>query len=443
MSPASNPVNLKWRLLISSLLVIVLLLAGAGLFNGLQSLKQPPKQVSGDVRRPAVQIERVRRGPYRERITGYGKARALRQAEVASEVSGIIEWVAPELEAGADVKAGAELVRIDPRNLANTVERAAADLKQVEALRAEAVVDRAGTAKGLEVVRSELTSSKEELARVEQLLLDEVAAPSERDEQDRATRLLERQMLQLESAYAASQPKLDRAAADVERAQSTLRQAQLDLERAVVRAPYSGRIQGRSAEPGARVAPGTVLFEIVDLSRVEIPVSLPASRFTDVQPGNQVEIRLEEGGEVAWRGTVSRISPAVDDQHRTYQAFVVVNGTNLQSSVPPGSFVVATVDGRLHQEVMAIPRIAFLKDNVFVAVPELGEKGHATARRKRPIVLRWLPDVALVSGGLDPGDQVITTNLERIADASLILVTERDDPKAPGSPAGEAVGDIR
>jgi len=443
MTPASKPASLKWRLLISAALVILLLIAGLFLFRGLQSLKEPPRQVSTEVRRPAVQVERMVRGPYREHITGYGKARAMRQAKVAAEVAGLIEWIAPELEAGAGVESGAALVRIDDRDLVNTADRAEAELKQFEALHAEAVVNRAGLEERLEVARSELATSRAELARVEELLEEEVASVAERDLQRRATRLLERQVLELQSTLAASQPRLDRALADLERARSTLRQAQLDLERAVVRAPYAGRILGRTAEPGAHVTPGMELFEIVDLSRIEVPVALPASRFDDVEPGHEVQVRLQEGGEVVWCGTVSRIAPAVGDQDRTYEAYVVIEGESLESSVPPGSFVVATVDGRLHQDVIAVPRVAFLKDSVFVAVPELGEQGQAVARRRTPVVLRWLPDVALVTSGLEPGDEVITTNLEQIADSSKILVTERDAPYEPGSPAGDALGEFR
>ncbi|MFH0945808.1 MAG: efflux RND transporter periplasmic adaptor subunit [Planctomycetota bacterium] len=444
MNPAPNRATLKWRILISAILVVLFLAAGDWLFERLQSLKRPPQQAAFELRRPAVQTRTVFRGPYRERLTGYGKARALRQAQVASEVAGLVAWVSPGLEAGGDIEAGAELVRIDPRDLQNAVTRASADERRAEAMLSQAEVEQAGIISGLEIARSELATSREELARAEELLGEGITSPAERDQQHRATRLLERQVLQLESSSNAAVPKVESARADLERAQVVLRQAELDLKRTVIRAPYAGRIESRSAEPGARVAPGTLLFEIIDLSRIEVPVSLPASRIADVQPGSKVEIRLEEGGSVAWSGTVSRVSPAVDDQNRTFQVFVVVAGSNLESTVPPGTFVVATVDGRLHQEVFQVPRIAFLNDTVYVAVPELGEAGHAVAQRRTPVVSRWLPGVALVTDGLDEGDRVVITNLERIADASQILIEEGGDPQAAGSPmSGGALEGVR
>ena len=444
MSSTPKRSALKERIIVSAILVVLFLMLGAGMFRTLQSLKKPPQQAAFELRRPAVQSRTVFRAPYRERLTGYGKARALRQALVASEAAGLVAWVSPRLEAGADVAAGEELVRIDARDLQNAVTRASADKKRAEAMLAQTEVEQAGTNRRLEVARSELTTSKDELARVEELLEEGISSLAERDLQRRATQLLERQLLQLESSSQAAVPMLASARAEVERAQVVLSQAELDLERTVIRAPYAGRIESRSAEPGARVAPGTLLFEIIDLSRIEVPISLPASRITDVQPGNKVEIRLEEGGAVAWTGTVSRISPAVNDQHRTFQVYVVVAGSNLESNVPPGTFVVATVDGRLHDDVFVVPRIAFLNDTVYVAVPEMGEAGHAVARRKTPVVSRWLPGVALVTDGLDEGDRVVITNLERIADSSKILIEEEGDPRAEESPkSGGELGAIR
>ncbi len=325
----------------------------------------------------------------------------------------------------AAVAAGAELVRIDPRDLENAVARARAEVEGARARLDRTLIESAGTEKRLAVVRREHETSRQELERSEQLAGDDTVSRQELDQQRRATLLLERQVLQLEAEAAGSSARRMSDEADVARAAAARAQAELDLERAVVRAPYAGRISARLAEPGARVAPGTVLFEIIDLSRLEVPVALPAARFGEVEAGRAAKIRLSEDGEVVWRGEVARVSPQVDAANRTFHAYLVVAGTEQESALPPGAFVVATIEGRRFEGVAAIPRIAFVGEQVYVAERDAGgSAGEAVAAVKQPHVLRLLPSVALVDAGLEEGDEVIVTNLERIAGGSLVRVAE-------------------
>ncbi|MBI4879943.1 MAG: efflux RND transporter periplasmic adaptor subunit [Planctomycetes bacterium] len=406
-------------------LAAMFLAAGAWTLSELAASRKPPERSTGALRRPAVRVARVSFGPFVEPLTGYGKAAALRRAQVAAEVAGVVAWVSADLEAGAAVLQGAELVQIDARDLENAAARARAEVEGGRARLARTLIESAGTEKRLAVARREHETSRQELERSELLAGDDTVSRQELDQQRRATLLLERQVLQLEAEAAGSSARRMSDEADVARAEAALAQAELDLERAVVRAPYAGRISARFAEPGARVAQGAVLFEIIDLSRIEVPVALPAARFGEVEAGSAALIRLSEGGEVAWRGQVARVSPDVDAVNRTFNAFLVVSGAEQPSALAPGAFVVATIDGRRFEGVAAIPRIAFVGEQVYVAEREAGkDAGEAIATPRQPHVLRLLPSVALVDAGLEEGDEVIVTNLERIAGGSLIRVAE-------------------
>ena len=84
--------SLTRRVLVSIVLAVVLLGAGAGLLAFLYSLREPPPQDVAPPPRTAVRIRPAERVDYREQLTGYGTARALQRATVSAEAAGRVVW---------------------------------------------------------------------------------------------------------------------------------------------------------------------------------------------------------------------------------------------------------------------------------------------------------------------------------------------------------------
>ncbi|MFG0320646.1 MAG: efflux RND transporter periplasmic adaptor subunit [Planctomycetota bacterium JB042] len=441
----------KWRIAVAVLLSLAFLVVARAAFLALASLKRPPVRVEQEIPRAAVRCVRVTRGPFRETLVGYGRARALRTTEVAAEVTGTVVWIAPGLEAGTSVAEGDELVRLDPRDHEQEVARTAADLAQAEAVRRRRELELVAVGEQLEVSREELAVAEGELERAEALSGDDTLSQQERDERRRLRSSLTRNVLQLEWRAREVTATLDADRAAEARAAAALARARIDLERCTVRAPYDARVRERFAEPGGRVAPGTVLLSLVDASTVEIPIELPASRFGEVEYGAAAQVRLREDGDVRWSGRVRRVAPEVDAETRTFEAYLEIENDPGRPAVPPGAFVLAAVEGLLHENVVVVPRVAFVGDLVYVAERMSSESGEAVAVRRTPTVRRSLADWALVDGGLAAGDEVIVTNLEQIADESRIHVTASETLRFPratldtgdSDEAGDAAGSSR
>ena len=166
---------------------------------------------------------------------------------------------------------------------------------------------------------------------------------------------------------------------------------------------------------GARVAAGAQLLELVDPSRVEVAIRLGASRYGEVGAGSAVRLRLSDGGPVVWEGTVTRVAPEVDESDRTFAVYCEVSAEDTSAPVPPGAFVLAEVTGRSYDDVMPVPRTAFVEDSVYVAIPT-ESAGVAKVELRHPTIYRMLPDVALVKSGLSPGEAVILTNLDQVVE---------------------------
>jgi membrane fusion protein, multidrug efflux system len=92
---------------------------------------------------------------------------------------------------------------------------------------------------------------------------------------------------------------------DVLRAMARVRQAQLDLDRTEVRAPFAGIIARRSIQTGQRVAQGAPLMTVVPVDRLFVDANFKESQLARVLPGQLVELKSDlYGGSVVYHGTV-------------------------------------------------------------------------------------------------------------------------------------------
>ena len=419
MSPPPSD-NLNSRIVVSAILIAALLALGTGAFVGLLKLKKDPEKADRKPPRTVVRVVAASRGEFRETLRGYGRARALRAADVSAEVSGVVAWVSDGLEAGTAVEAGDDLVRIDKRDYETALATVKARREQADSTVSGLTVRRKNTNRRLELARKDLEAAERELQRVNGLAEQEVVTQSELDRQRITKSLTEKEVVGLESQLEQTVEDLVRARAEIAAADAALSRATTDLDRTTVRAPFAGRIVARRISSGTRIAPGTVLFTLVDLSRVEVPVALAASRYGEVVVGSKAVIRDHADGAPRWTGTVARISPVVSDRDRTFSVFLVIEGNPLVNPVPPGTFVLAEVEGRQFTGVITVPRVAFVGERIYLAVGNGTEEAAVVTRT--PEVLRMLPSVALVTGGLEPGDRVIITNLEQIAEGATVQV---------------------
>ncbi|HAV3169247.1 TPA: EmrA/EmrK family multidrug efflux transporter periplasmic adaptor subunit [Acinetobacter baumannii] len=92
---------------------------------------------------------------------------------------------------------------------------------------------------------------------------------------------------------------------DVQVAQAHVEQAQLDLERTVIRAPVDGVITRRNIQVGQRVAPGTSMMMIVPLNDLYVDANFKESQLKKVRPGQPVTLTSDlYGDDVEYHGKV-------------------------------------------------------------------------------------------------------------------------------------------
>ncbi len=201
-----------------------------------------------------------------------------------------------------------------------------------------------------------------------------------------------------------SRTALDTSQATLQSAQATHRAAlaAVDLARkslddAVLRAPISGQIAQRLAQPGERVAVDTRIVEIVDLSRMEMEATLAAGDALALRVGQTAQLQVEGAdGAAPVAARVARINPSTQAGSRSVLAYLAVEpvpglrqgmfvqgvlqvGEGQAVSVPlsavrtdkPEPYVQTVQDGRVrHRAVQPGPR-GQAEGETMVAVPDL------------------------------------------------------------------------
>ena len=110
----------------------------------------------------------------------------------------------------------------------------------------------------------------------------------------------------------ASESDVEAARAQVAAAAAALRVAEVQLDHAVLKAPYAGIILSRGVEPGEVVAPNQEVLSIADLSTVDLKVFVEETEIGRVRPGQAVEVRIDTFPDKRYAGRVAYVSPQAE-----------------------------------------------------------------------------------------------------------------------------------
>ena len=271
-------------------------------------------------------------------IRGYGTVRALESADVAARVEGVMVALGPGVREGMRVEKGAVLVELDGDDARRQLQAALQSLAALRAQRQGLDIEERALADSLRLAEQELQLAREETTRVEAAFADGVALQRELDRARSAALAADRGVSMAREALEMIGPRRETLAAQGEAQAEAAERARLSVERSTISAPIAGILQSLPVEPGETVAPGRVVARIVEPSRLEVPVALPASSRASLAPGQRVQVTEASGATI--EGSLTRLSPEDDPVARTMVAWAELPGG---SGLVPGSFVEATV----------------------------------------------------------------------------------------------------
>lgn len=320
-----------------------------------------------------------------------GELRPLAVVEVMSRISGRLQEL--RVERGDQVQKGQLLAMVDDADLLQQIHRAEATISVATA--------------GVSRERANYDNLKVQVDRHREL---------------HEEYLVSRQDLEnIESRLRVSEAQLDLAKAQVRQAEATMSELRLQHGWTRIYSPLNGYVGERHLEPGALLNPSVPIVSVLNLNRVKTIVPISESDIKQIRTGLPAEIVVDAFPDLIYKGTITRISPYLNPETRS--ADVEIEIENRNHMLKPGMFVRSTIDARISETSLSIPRSALLTRGAMKGVY------FPTQEDKRTTVFFQAIKIGRIDGavvevldGLQEGMQVVSTGAQNLNEGDLIRV---------------------
>ena len=377
---------------IKAIITIAVLLAAVAAAAGIIMSRPMPEQLTVSETTSAIRAMTVVKESLRLKIRSEGTVTPKTQTNVIPEINGRVTWLSPNLVVGGYFQAGDLLVTIDAADY-----EARTGLAQAQLLRAEA----------------ELEHKRFEFKRLQQLIKDNLVSQSNLENAARAHKI---------------------AKANVIESKINLAQAERDLGRTKITAPFEGMVRSESIDIGQFVQQGAPIASIYASDAVEVRLPIVNAQLAYLDPANLQRGELDPatapmikltaryaGTSFVWRGQLARTEGEIDAQSRMITAVARVRQDNQSPDVPPlqvGAFVAAEIEGQYLDDIVRLPRAA-LRPNSQVLIID----GDNRLRFRAVNVLRLENDFVLIDSGLESGEVVNLSPIQTVVDGMRVSLT--------------------
>lgn len=423
-----------------------------------RSIEQPAYAAAGKtaVAEISVELAAVAKSDVTASIELVGSLIPRRRSIIVSEVDGVIAEIpssqterieaevdgqrfsaVPRLDIGVEVAQGDVLARLDPTQYQLKLQADQAKLdttkRELENLRAWRRPEEVKKSQaGRDEAAARLALAKSNRARSQGLFARKAIARAEFEQTEMelkaARAALDRADAEL--ALAGAGPTKEEVAvglAAVAQARAEVEQAQWELEKTIIRAPYDGVVTDRYVDEGERVTamPRVEIMELMNLSVLSARLCVPERYINQVRVGQTAEVYVK-GSVQPVRGLVVLINDKVDPAGRTFRIRVAVD--NRQRRFKVGQFVrvVLQVDGAADTLTVPTRAIVYTGGEARVFVYSEG----SVQQKAVELGLRN-PTAAEVLSGLAAGEQVVVDDPSILSPGMSVQVRPTDPQTTP------------
>jgi len=314
-----------------------------------------------------VEIAEVSRGDIAAFFTGTATLEAEDETDVVAKIGGVIEQIL--VEEGDYVTAGQVLARLDDEKVRVQVERARANLRNLE----------------------------EEYNRSEELFRGSMISAQE----------------------------YQKAKYDYERLKAEYDLASLDLEYTSIRSPISGVVARRMVKVGNMVLANQATFSVTGMNPLLAVLHVPERQLGKLGVGHPASLEVDAIPGADFGGRIDRVSPVVDPSTGTVKVTVEVRDRSHR--LKPGMFARVRIVHDVHTAALLLPKDAIIAEDrescVFVV-------RDSTAHRQN-VVTGFVNSTHIeVLSGVAEGDTVVTIGKGSLKDSTRVEVVS-DEPARP------------
>ncbi len=382
-------------------LPILIIAVGFVIMKTLIHNRKAPHKIKRTVQGILVETKVAKPADCPVKVQGTGIVRPRKIIDIVPQVSGKVISVAPDFVQGGMFRKGQELFLIEPVDYELALETARAQLARAE-------------------LNLDIEKTRGDIALKEWKNLDKKPSGTE-------------------PPLVLRKPQLREAQAAFAAARAAVRQAEINLDRTRIRAPFNAVVKAENIDKGQYVRQGVKVGTLTgtDIAEIVVPVSLEDLEWIKV-PGISgdghgsaavVTVSSRNRG-YHWKGAVvrllgdvapkSRMSRVVVDVHNPFRCPDAGGGCNIR--LADGLFVdVDFVCGILHG-VYVLKRKA-LRDNDTVWI--MDKTGRLRIRKVH--VAHYQQDTVIIDKGLQPGEQVVLTSIPGAAEGMLLRTASGPD----------------
>ncbi len=389
-------------------IALVLIIAGA---IAAVLIKMRPHPTRRTVVNPVTLVETIEAHKTSQNmiIRAYGTVRSGENLSLTAEVRGRIVEMSPDFEEGIYFPKGAFLMRIDPS--------LRTEIKRLDAEVARIFQERKNLQASLIIVEEDLGLVKAEYERNLALAKRKVVSQTLLDQTQQRWLTSRQKAQEIENSLALIKPRINLLKAQRQSVLVQMKEAQLDLDRTEIRAPFECRMAKKLAETGQYVTAGMKLAHLYNVGIMEVEVHIPPQDIVwlHFNSGGSVNLKGDPpararvifsaaGKKIQWQGFVSRTKGQMEETTRTLPVIIEVKDGHPGTEHPlmPGMFVTVEIVGKRVDDLYLLPREAVHEDNS-VYVVDNGEVNIKSVK-----IFRRVDNQLYVKEGIEEGDQIIT-----------------------------------
>jgi membrane fusion protein (multidrug efflux system) len=314
---------------------------------------------------------------WQDHFEAVGSLRAVRGADLAAEVSGIVDWIG--FDSGRDVAAGTVLLRLRPND----------DAAKLAELQAAA---------------------------------DLAAANLSRDTKQYR-------------AQAVSQATIDADDSHLRVARAQVAEQQALMAEKVVRAPFAGRLGLRQVDLGQYLPAGTTVVTLQALDPIYVDFYVPQQALAALHDGQDASVTLDAFPGRNFKAVVSAISPKLDTASRMVQLRATISNTD--QKLLPGMFATVFLDSGAAHRYVTLPQTAVVYNPYGSTVYVVSRTQPLTVHTQLVKTGPTRGDQVAILDGLHEGDTVVTTGQLKLHQGSTVVVNNSVLPADNPAPRPE------
>jgi len=201
-----------------------------------------------------------------------------------------------------------------------------------------------------------------------------------------------------------NQADYDLAQNNVNGARADIAYTQAQIDKTVIRAPFSGVVGLRQVSPGAYVTPASIIATVQQLDRIKVDFTLPEQYSGVIKKGVLVDVEIDAASKTHRKGLIVATEPQINQTSRNLKVRAILQEGNGH----PGAFVKVFVDAGANKQAIMVPTNCIIpedKNNQLILV-----KGGKAQFVNVQTGVREANNVEITKG-VNAGDTVVVTGV--------------------------------